>query len=148
MARSAVAAVRGALLGIALAIVGVALGGCAAGVATATRSAAAPSATEATTGGHGADALLAAGGAASLGLIGLSGEEAQRLLGPPGVLRREQLAEFWRYRLEPCVLDLYLYQGEAAEQQRVRYAELRRNRRPARRDDCRGPLLEINARRI
>ena len=89
--------------------------------------------------------VSASSGAAALGVLGLSGDEARRLLGPPGVERRERWAEFWRYRLEPCVLDLYLYR-EATDRgrQRVLYAELRRGLRPARPDDCReSPLLRV-----
>ena len=92
------------------------------------------------------EALLAANGAAALGLLGLTGDEARRRLGPPGVLRHERWAEFWRYRLEPCVLDLYLYR-EAADRQRVLYAELRRDRRPARPDDCWDSVLPVGGRR-
>jgi hypothetical protein len=135
------------LAGAVFAVVALALSGCggSAGRPGPAVPAEAP-ARAADPGDPSTEALLAAGGAASLGVIGLSGDEARRLLGPPGVLRREQLAEFWRYRLEPCVLDLYLYQERAADPQRVRYAELRRDRRPARPADCRGPVLEISAR--
>jgi hypothetical protein len=143
------AGVRGVVAGGALAVAALALAGCGgtAGRLGPAASVAAQAPDRATSRGDPyAEALLAAGGAASLGLIGLSGDEARRLLGPPGVLRREQLAEFWRYRLEPCVLDLYLYQERAADPQRVRYAELRRDRLPARPADCRGPVLEISAR--
>ena len=143
------AGVRGTIAGVAFAVSALVLAGCggAAGRLGSADSLTAPAPAQAASRGDpSAEALLAAGGAASLNLIGLSGDEARRLLGPPGVLRREQLAEFWRYRLEPCVLDLYLYQERAADPQRVRFAELRRDRRPARPADCRGPVLEICAR--
>lgn len=83
------------------------------------------------------EAVLAISGAAALEVVGLTGDEARHQLGSPGLLRRERWAEFWRYRLESCVLDLYLYQ-EAADRRRVLYAELRRGQHVARPDECDG----------
>ncbi len=56
-------------------------------------------------------------------LIGLRGKAVVELLGPPGFIHRDRLAEIWRYRGENCLLDLFLYrQGKTM---RVRHAEAR-----------------------
>lgn len=42
-------------------------------------------------------------------LSGLSGSELSRLLGSPGLLRRDGTAQVWQYVDATCILDLYLY---------------------------------------
>lgn len=44
-------------------------------------------------------------------IVGLTRERIRNLLGQPAFVRRESLAEFWRYRHESCVLELYFYRG-------------------------------------
>jgi len=42
-------------------------------------------------------------------LTGLEGSALQRLLGIPGLVRKDYPAEVWQYRNPSCVLDVYLY---------------------------------------
>jgi hypothetical protein len=49
------------------------------------------------------------GTAAPDDLTGLEGSALQRLLGTPGLVRKDYPAEVWQYRNPSCVLDIYLY---------------------------------------
>ena len=82
-------------------IVLLALAGCAGGYhATTPQNAAGPSSSHYTT----------VNGAAEPGdLTGLEGSALQRLLGTPGLVRKDYPAEVWQYRNPSCVLDIYLY---------------------------------------
>jgi len=55
-------------------------------------------------------------------LIGLDRNELTALLGEPAFRRKDNPAEFWRYRGESCMLDLFLYGPEkvAAKDKAVR----------------------------
>ena len=46
-------------------------------------------------------------------LLNLPGGAVSDILGPPAFVRREAEARVWQYRAPECVLDLYLYDGEA-----------------------------------
>jgi hypothetical protein len=47
-------------------------------------------------------------------LVGLDGGGLTRVLGQPAFVRDERQAQFWRYDLGSCQLDLFLYQEGAA----------------------------------
>ena len=47
-------------------------------------------------------------------LNGLDGHRVADLLGPASFVRRDGPAEVWQYRLEACVLDVYLYRDAGA----------------------------------
>jgi hypothetical protein len=49
------------------------------------------------------------GAAAPGDLTGIEGAALQRLLGAPGLVRKDYPAEVWQYRSASCVLDIYLY---------------------------------------
>lgn len=57
------------------------------------------------------------------GIIGLDQLAVQKLLGEPGLVRREAPAEIWQYRHAGCVLDLFLYREKTGS--RVLHAEAR-----------------------
>jgi hypothetical protein len=42
-------------------------------------------------------------------LTGIESSALQRLLGTPGLVRKDYPAEVWQYRNPSCVLDIYLY---------------------------------------
>ena len=52
---------------------------------------------------------LALGATAPDDLVGLDGPALERLLGEPGLVRRDYPAEVWQYRSATCVLDVYFY---------------------------------------
>jgi hypothetical protein len=59
-------------------------------------------------------------------LVGLGPDELQHLFGHPQMVRDETGAEVWQYRVDACVLDLYLYPQESAGTPlRVTYLEAR-----------------------
>ncbi|MDX1539911.1 MAG: hypothetical protein R3349_00770, partial [Geminicoccaceae bacterium] len=49
------------------------------------------------------------GSASAAAFLGLEGETLEARLGTPAFKRRDPPAEFWRYRIGPCALDLILY---------------------------------------
>jgi hypothetical protein len=71
----------------------------------------------------------------SAAILGLDGGAVRKLLGEPGLIRRETPAEVWQYRTAGCVLDVVLY--DQANGPRVVYAEARTSAaEPAHTDDC------------
>lgn len=78
------------------------------------------------------------------GLMGLEPESLVRLLGRPGLIRREAPAEIWQYHAHACVFDIFLYQEE--ETFRVAYFEARdtAGTRQAN-EDCLARILEEKA---
>lgn len=58
-------------------------------------------------------------------LIGLGGGELEGLLGHPTLIRSEQRAQYWRYSLGECQLDLFLYAEPASALSRVVYLDVR-----------------------
>jgi hypothetical protein len=61
--------------------------------------------------------------AAPAPILGLDSGAVRKLLGEPGLIRRETPAEVWQYRTAGCVLDVVLY--DQASGSRVVYAEAR-----------------------
>jgi hypothetical protein len=59
----------------------------------------------------------------SAAILGLDGGAVRKLLGEPGLIRRETPAEVWQYRTADCVLDVVLYDNATGP--RVAYAEAR-----------------------
>jgi hypothetical protein len=71
----------------------------------------------------------------SAAILGLDGGAVRKLLGEPGLIRRETPAEVWQYRTADCVLDVVLY--DHATGPRVAYAEARTSTaEPAPTDTC------------
>lgn len=58
-------------------------------------------------------------------LIGLGGTDLEGLLGRPALLHNEQRAQYWRYTVGSCQLDLYLYAEQDFEPARVVYIDAR-----------------------
>jgi hypothetical protein len=58
-------------------------------------------------------------------LNGLDGGELRALLGQPAFERHEQPAEYWRYSVDDCLLDLFLYSDANTGRMRVSYYEVR-----------------------
>lgn len=58
-------------------------------------------------------------------LVGLGGSDLEGLLGRPALLRSEQRAQYWRYTLGRCQLDLFLYAERDAGPARVVYLDAR-----------------------
>ena len=59
-------------------------------------------------------------------LIGLVGNEIQKMLGLPDFKRRDPPAEIWQYRKDGCLLDIFLYQDKNdASTHRVTHVEAR-----------------------
>lgn len=58
-------------------------------------------------------------------LVGLEGSELEGLLGRPSLVRREQSAQYRRYSLGSCQLDLFLYAERDAGPARVVYLDVR-----------------------
>ncbi len=58
-------------------------------------------------------------------LIGLDGGALEGLLGRPTLVRSERQAQYWRYSLGECQLDLFLYAEPAGAQSRVIYLDVR-----------------------
>ena len=55
--------------------------------------------------------------------IGLSASQLQQHLGPAGFVRRDGAAEIWRYSVDDCHVDLFLYRDESGP--RVQHVEAR-----------------------
>jgi hypothetical protein len=58
-------------------------------------------------------------------LVGMGEGKVQSLFGQPSVQRSEQQAEYWRYSLGRCQLDLFLYPDPRTGQHQVTYFEVR-----------------------
>jgi hypothetical protein len=58
-------------------------------------------------------------------LIGLGKSDLEGLLGRPSLVRSEQQAQYWRYSLGPCQLDLFLYAEPTGAPARVVYLDAR-----------------------
>lgn len=56
-------------------------------------------------------------------LVGMTGERITALFGAPVFVRRDPPGEFWRYRGQTCVLELFFYRQGGA--QRVDHIETR-----------------------
>ena len=59
-------------------------------------------------------------------LVGMTGARITALFGPPVFVRRDPPGEFWRYRGQTCVLELFFYQQDG--RQRVDHIETRSTR--------------------
>lgn len=77
-------------------------------------------------------------------LVGMTGERVTALFGTPVFVRRDPPGEFWRYRGQTCVLELFFYrQGDA---QRVDHFETRNTGKSARdRANCVAKLRKLPA---
>ena len=62
---------------------------------------------------------------AGVTLIGLDGGDLEGLLGRPALVRSERQAQYWRYSLGACQLDLFLYAASAGAPSRVVYLDVR-----------------------
>jgi hypothetical protein len=58
-------------------------------------------------------------------LVGLHSGDLETLLGRPTLVRSEQQAQYWRYNLGGCQLDLFLYTDAKAGLARVVYLDVR-----------------------
>ena len=58
-------------------------------------------------------------------LIGLDGGDLQGMMGEPALVRREDGAQYWRYRLGACQLDLFLFTDPTNGGARVRHLDAR-----------------------
>ena len=58
-------------------------------------------------------------------LDGLTAEKVEALLGLPGFKRTDDPAEIWQYRVEDCILDLFMYETLDASQRSVAHYETR-----------------------
>lgn len=58
-------------------------------------------------------------------LVGLGSADLQNLLGQPTLVRSEQGAQYWRYSVGGCQLDLFLYTDRHAGPARVVYFDVR-----------------------
>ena len=67
----------------------------------------------------------AAGLPGAIRLVGLDGSELEGLLGQPSLVRSEQSAQYRRYSLGSCQLDLFLYAERDAGPARVVYLDVR-----------------------
>jgi hypothetical protein len=56
-------------------------------------------------------------------LRGMTSEQVSQLLGTPQFQRNEAPVEFWQYRVDGCVLHVFLYRSH--DGMRVQYAEVR-----------------------
>jgi hypothetical protein len=72
----------------------------------------------------------------SASILGLDSGAVRKLLGEPGLIRRDTPAEVWQYRTASCVLDVVLY--DQASGPRVVYTEART---PAAEPTQAGPCL-------
>jgi hypothetical protein len=61
-------------------------------------------------------------------LVGLGGGELEGLLGHPTLVRSEHDAQYWRYGLGSCQLDLFLYADPSGGPSRVAYLDVRPSR--------------------
>ena len=72
-------------------------------------------------------------------LIGLGGGDVEGVMGRPALVRQEGGAQYWRYSLAGCQLDLFLYADPTAGSVRVAYLDARAGtseRRPRERAAC------------
>jgi hypothetical protein len=58
-------------------------------------------------------------------LLGLGSPDLESLLGQPTLMRSEQGAQYWRYSLGSCQLDLFLYDDRGNGPARVAYLDVR-----------------------
>ena len=76
----------------------------------------------------------------SASILGLDSGAVRKLLGEPGLIRREEPAEVWQYRTASCVLDVVLY--NQASGPRVVYTEARTpTAEPTQADPCLSDVL-------
>jgi hypothetical protein len=76
----------------------------------------------------------------SASILGLDSGAVRKLLGEPGLIRREEPAEVWQYRTASCVLDVVLY--DQASGPRVVYTEARTpSAEPTQADPCLSEVL-------
>ncbi len=71
-------------------------------------------------------------------LIGLVGGDLQGVMGQPALMRAEGPAQYWRYGIAGCQLDLFLFADHAAQAPRVVYLDVRpaRGAPPGATADC------------
>lgn len=69
--------------------------------------------------------LELAGLPAGATLIGLGGGDLADFMGEPALVRQEGGAQYWRYGIGGCQLDLFLYADPASEPARVAHLEVR-----------------------
>jgi hypothetical protein len=62
---------------------------------------------------------------ADTALIGLRGGDLEGVMGRPALVRREGAAQYWRYGLAGCQLDLFLYADPESGSARVAYLDAR-----------------------
>lgn len=58
-------------------------------------------------------------------LVGLKAEAVDALLGPPELARNERQAQYRRYRLDGCAVDLFLYDDRSNGAAKVTWFEVR-----------------------
>jgi hypothetical protein len=76
----------------------------------------------------------------SASILGLDSGAVRKLLGEPGLIRRDTPAEVWQYRTASCVLDVVLY--DQASGSRVVYTEARTpTAEPTQADPCLSDVL-------
>jgi hypothetical protein len=76
----------------------------------------------------------------SASILGLDSGAVRKLLGEPGLIRREEPAEVWQYRTASCVLDVVMY--DQASGPRVVYTEARTpTAEPTQADPCLSDVL-------
>ena len=76
----------------------------------------------------------------SASILGLDSGAVRKLLGEPGLIRRDKPAEVWQYRTASCVLDVVLY--DQASGSRVVYTEARTpTAEPTQADPCLSDVL-------
>ena len=61
----------------------------------------------------------------NLTLIGLGSGDVQGAMGVPTLVRADGAAQYWRYGLGGCQLDLFLYTDPGTSQPRVAYLDVR-----------------------
>lgn len=60
-------------------------------------------------------------------LIGLNERELTKLVGTPGLVRRESPAQLWQYDHAPCFMHVFLYAPERGGDAQVAHVEARMN---------------------
>ena len=58
-------------------------------------------------------------------LIGLRGGDLRGVMGQPALIRDEGVAQYWRYGVAGCQLDLFLYADPTSGSARVTYLDVR-----------------------
>ena len=61
-------------------------------------------------------------------LVGLASGEVEGVMGEPTLIRADGTAQYWRYGLGGCQLDLFLYADAAAGRPRVAWLDVRPSR--------------------